>query len=196
MTSRIALLSTATALLLAMPALAQTAPGAAPKQVANTPAAAERLSKQDQNFAKDAAIGGMAEVELGKLAQQNAQSDQVKQFGQRMEQDHSKANDQLKSIAQAENIQLPQQLDKKHQELLDRLGRLHGAAFDRAYMSDMVKDHNEDIKAFRREAQDGRDQQLKQFAAQTLQVIEQHDKMAKDVDRSLTATGSSRHPRE
>jgi putative membrane protein len=77
----------------------------------------------------------------------------------------------------------------------DRLSRLQGSAFDRAYMSDMVKDHDEDVRAFRREAQEGRDPALKQFAAKTLNVIEQHDKLARDVDRSLTATGSSRAPR-
>ena len=193
MHTRLLLLSSAAmSLMLAAPGVAQTMSNTAKPQA--TPVAAQQLSTQDRNFAKDAAIGGLAEVELGKLAQQNAQDDQVKQFGQRMVQDHSAANNDLQSIASAQNIQLPQQLDQKHQAVSDRLSKLHGPAFDRAYMANMVKDHNEDMAAFRREAQAGRDPDLKQFAAKTLTVIEQHDKMAHDVNRSLTATGTSRPP--
>lgn len=159
------------------------------------PVSAQQLSAQDRNFVKEAAIGGMAEVALGNLAQQNGQDDQVKQFGQRMVQDHTNANNELQSIAQAQGIQLPQQIDRSHQAVSDRLSKLHGNAFDHAYMADMVRDHNEDISVFRREAQSGRDPQIKQFAQKTLQVIEQHDKMAREVDHSLTATGSSQPSR-
>jgi putative membrane protein len=175
-------------------AQSQTMPNAAARQQA-MPNAGQQLSKQDQNFVKDAAIGGMAEVELGKLAQQNSQDEQVKQFGARMVQDHGSANNELTTIANEKGVALPQQLDPKHQQLADRLGRLHGTAFDRAYMAEMVKDHNEDMRAFQREAQAGKDPDIKQFAAKTLSVIGEHDKLAKDVDRSLTATGSSRAPR-
>ena len=203
MHARLTLLSTAAAVaLLAAPALAQQNPTATPmtanpslQQPAVPTAGGQKLSAGDQKFAKEAAIGGMTEVALGKLAQQNGQSDQVKQFGARMVQDHGKANDELQSIAASHDFQLPQQPDKKDQALQDKLERLQGAAFDRAYMSAMVKDHNADMKAFRREAQKGRDPALKQFAEKTLQTIEQHDQLAKNVDRSLTATGSSRPPR-
>lgn len=192
MRPRFALLSSVAvaALLLASPAFAQqqstpnpsapvsAAPAPAPQQA--MPNAGQQLSKADRHFVEEAAIGGMAEVALGKLAQQNGQDDQVKQFGARMVQDHSAANNQLQSIANAQGITLPQQLDRKHQEVSDRLSQLHGAAFDRAYMRDMVKDHDEDIRLFRHEAQTSRDPELKQFAGQTLSVIEQHDKMAHD----------------
>lgn len=187
--------SAAIALLLSVPAFAQQTPSNAAMPQQATPNAARQLSKQDQNFVKDAAIGGMAEVQLGKLAQQNGQSDQVKQFGAKMVQDHSNADNQLQSLASAQGLTLPQQLDRKHQETMDRLSRLHGAAFDRAYMKDMVKDHNEDVSKFRREAQSARDPAVKQFAAQTLPVLQQHDQLAHEVEHSLTATGSSRPPR-
>ena len=144
---------------------------------------------------KDAAIGGLAEVQLGKLAQQNGQSQQVKEFGARMVQDHSKANDQLKSIAQPLGVQLPQQLDSEHQKMYDRLASQHGDAFDRAYMKMMVTDHDKDMKGFRKEAQNGHDRDLKKFARETLNVIEQHDQLAHNVDRQLVGVGSSRGSR-
>ena len=108
-------------------------------------------SSADMMFAKKAAIGGMEEVQLGQIAVKNAKSDKVKQFGQRMIDDHSKANDQLKSVAAKNNITLPTRLDAKHQAVVDRLGALQGAAFDKAYMRDIVKDHEMDIADFQKD---------------------------------------------
>ncbi|MGE5268056.1 MAG: DUF4142 domain-containing protein [Thiohalocapsa sp.] len=193
---RLFLSTAAVALLLAAPAVApaQTMQNqaAAPQMTTN---AGQQLSKQDQKFMKEAATGGMAEVKLGELAQQNAQDDQVKQFGAKMVQDHGQANQKLQQIASEKGVQLPTQVDKKHEQLYDRLSKLQGPAFDRAYMSAMVKDHNQDVKAFKHAQQTVKDPDLKQFAQQTLQVIEQHDQIAKNVDHSLTATGSSRKSR-
>ena len=90
---------------------------------------------------------------------------------------------------------IPQQLDPKHAQLRDRLARLRGAEFDRAYMREMVKDHDADMKAFRREVQTGSDPDIKRIAKEGLRVIEDHDKLAHDIDRSLTAVGSSKTPR-
>ena len=154
-----------------------------------------QLSRPDLNFMKEAAAGGMAEVELGKLAQQNAQSDEVKQFGARMEQDHGKAGTELTTIAGKKGIKLPQEVDAKQARLRDRLARLHGAECDRAYMREMTKDHDKDVKAFRQQAQSAHDPELKQFATNTLGVIEQHDKMAHDIGQSLNAVGSSHRPK-
>jgi putative membrane protein len=201
MPARLFLSTAAVALMLAAPVVA---PGVASGQtMQDTPAAtsspmhstARHLSTQDREFVKDAAIGGLFEVELGKIAEQNAQSQEVKQFGSRMVRDHSKVNDRLKSIAAKQGIELPQQLDRNHEQQRDRLSKLQGAAFDHAYMADMVKDHNADISAFRHEAQSGRDHALKEFATKTLHVLGRHDQLAKDIRRSLTATGSSRAPR-
>src|SRR5438552_2331888 len=93
-----------------------------------------RSVPRDGSSMKKAAIGGMDEVELGKLAQQNGQSQQVKDFGSRMVQDHSQAGDQLKAIAQQKGVQLPDQLDGEHRAMRDRLAKLQGDQFDRAYM--------------------------------------------------------------
>ena len=151
----------------------------------------QKLSAKDRSFAQEAAMGGMAEVELGKLAQQNAQNDEVKQFGSRMVQDHTQANQQLMPILSAENITMPQQLDEKHKATYDRLSKMRGAEFDRAYMRDMVQDHEKDVKKFRQEAEHANNPELKSFAQQTLPVLEQHLKLAHETSKSLTAVGSS-----
>jgi putative membrane protein len=142
-------------------------------------------SSADMMFAKKAAIGGMEEVQLGQLAVKNGKSDKVKQFGQRMIDDHSKANDQLKSIAGKDNITLPTQLDAKHQAMVDKMGALQGAAFDKAYMRDMVKDHEMDIADFQKEASGGMNSDLKDFAGSTLPTLQEHLRLAKEGNSSL-----------
>ena len=92
----------------------------------------------DKKFVKDAALGGMAEVELGKLDTQKAASEAVKQFGQKMVDDHTKANDQLKEVASKENITIPDSLDSKHQARIDKLSKLSRPDFDKAYIKDQV----------------------------------------------------------
>ena len=187
------LLSTAAAIALAvsLPALAQQ-PMSSQRNAAMPQ---QQLSKLDTEFMKNAAIGGLAEVELGKLAQQNGHAQQVKDFGSRMVQDHGQAGDWLKSIAQQKGVQLPDQLDAQHKATRDRLAKLQGDAFDRAYMRAMTTDHDKDVKEFRKEAQAAKDPDLKRFARDTLNVIEQHDQLAHNVDRQPTSTGSSRAPR-
>lgn len=131
----------------------------------------------DTTFANKAASGGMAEVKLGQLAADKGASDFVKQFGQRMVQDHSKANDDLKSVAAKDNITLPTDLDAKDQATYDRLSKLSGAAFDHAYLSDMMKDHKMDIALFQTEASSGKNSDLKDFATRTLPTLKQHLEM-------------------
>lgn len=140
-----------------------------------------QLSAADQTFVKKAAQGGIAEVELGKLATQKASSEDVKKFGQRMVDDHTKANDQLKQIAGNKAVSLPTDLDSKDQALKDRLSKLDGEQFDRAYMKNMVKDHTKDVAEFRKESTSGKDSDLKSFASQTLPTLEDHLKEAKNI---------------
>src|SRR3954452_24837124 len=185
---------TAITLALASPAFAQQAPaGTAPGHIA-AQGQNQKLSAKDKSFAQEAAMGGMAEVELGKLAQQNAQNDDVKQFGARMVQDHSDANQQLMTILTAKDFSVPQQLDEKHRRTMDKLSKMRGAEFDRAYMREMVEDHDTDVKKFRQQAQNGADADLKAFAQKTLPVLEQHQKMAHEISKSLSAVGSSGQP--
>jgi putative membrane protein len=136
------------------------------------------LSATDRTFAQKAAAGGLAEVSLGQLAEQNASSPQVKAFGERMVTDHSQANEELKQIAQSENLTLPTTPESKDQALQKRLSALKGTAFDAAYMQDMVRDQQQDIAEFKQEAESGQDPALKASAQKTLPVLQQHLQMA------------------
>src|SRR6185295_1472389 len=111
----------------------------------------------DQHFVMDVAHDGMAEVELGKMAAEKASNDQVKKFGQRMADDHAKAGDELKALAEKKSITWPTDLDPKHKAVHDRLMKLSGEAFDRAYMQDMVNGHTKAVAAFRMESKSGKD---------------------------------------
>ena len=144
----------------------------------------------DKKFVKDSALGGMTEVELGKLAAQKGSSDAVKQFGQRMVDDHSKANSQLKEIASKSSIEVPAELDSKHQSRVDKLAKLSGPDFDKAYMKDQVKDHEHDVSDFKSEAQYGSDPNIKQFAMNTLPVLQEHLTAAKDLNKSAKQAAS------
>jgi putative membrane protein len=152
---------------------------------AQTTQRAERLTALDSNWIMKAAQGGMAEVELGKLAQSRSSSDAVKQFGQRMVDDHSKANDELSRIAASKGVTLPTSLSAKDQATKDRLSKLNGDAFDRAYMNDMVKDHHADITEFQREANTGKDPDVKAFAGNTLPTLQEHLRMAEAAQNGL-----------
>ena len=148
---------------------------------------ASKLSAADKSFVQKAAIGGMAEVQMGQLAQQKAGSDQVKQFGTRMVEDHSKANDELKQVASSKGISLPADLDSKHKGKMQKLERLSGAQFDRAYMDDMVADHKEDVAEFQKQAKSGSDADVKGFASKTLPTLQEHLTMAESTDKAVKA---------
>jgi putative membrane protein len=152
---------------------------------AQTPA----KTNPDQKFVMDAAKGGMAEVELGKLATEKASSAEVKSFGQRMVDDHTKASDELKTLAQSKNITLPTEIDAKEKALRDRLAKLSGEAFDRAYMTAMLDDHRKDANEFRMESRAGKDPEVKAWAAKTLPTLQEHLKMAQDANKTVGTSG-------
>lgn len=152
-----------------------------------------QLSKEDRSFVMDAAQGGMKEVQMGKLAQEKGQSEGVKAFGKRLEADHSKANEQLKAIADSNGVKLPASMDKKHQAVVDKFSKMKGEDFDRSFAKNMVDDHKEDLSKFRKEAQKGQNSELKQFASQTVPTLEEHLKMAQDLSgASGKSTGKGR----
>ena len=131
------------------------------------------LSAKDKTFMKKAAKGGMMEVAMGKMAEEKAQSDDVKSFGKRMVTDHSKANDELKSIASKKGVQLP---SKEH------TGKWTS---DKAYIDMMVKDHEKDLAEFKEEANSGSDPDVKKFADDTSKVIQEHLDLVKDIQGKL-----------
>jgi putative membrane protein len=143
----------------------------------------------DKKFAKDAVLGAMTEVELGKLAAQKASRQDVKDFGQKMVDDHTKANEQLKQIASQENIPIADSLDSKHQARIDKLAKLSGEDFDKAYVKDQLKDHQTDVKEFNAEAQNGTDPNVKAFAANTLPTLQQHLELVKSLNKAEKEAG-------
>jgi len=165
-------------------ATAATSPGTAPA-TGDAMKSTATVAAGDKTFAQKAAIGGLAEVAMGKLAQEKAGSDQVKQFSSRMADDHAKANDELKQVASSKGLTLPTDLDAKHKSKVARLEKLSGAQFDRAYMDEMVSDHKQDISEFEQEAKSGHDNDIKGFASKTLPTLQEHLKMAQDTDAAV-----------
>ncbi len=139
------------------------------------------LSAADKKFIKEAAEGGMAEVELGQLATEKASSDKVKKFGERMVDDHGKANDQLKQLAASKGVDLPSEPDAKAKATKERLSQLSGEQFDKAYMAEMLRDHKKDVAEFRHESKSARDSEVKNFASETLPTLQDHLKEAQSI---------------
>jgi putative membrane protein len=135
----------------------------------------------DRIFMKKAAEGGIAEVTMGNLAKQNGASDAVKQFGNMMVTDHSQANEQLRQMAKKKGITLPAAATGRDKKISKMLESKQGADFDKAYIHDMVKDHEADVSEFRKEATGGEDPEVKAWAQKTLPILEQHLAHAKEV---------------
>ena len=147
--------------------------------------AAHGTNAGSQQFIKDAAVGGMAEVKLGELAEKNAHSDAVKSFGKRMRDDHSQANGELGQLAAQKNVTLPKDIDAKSKATYDRLSKLKGTEFDRAYMNAMLQDHRHDVAEFQ-SASKSSDPDVQAFASKTLPTLQSHLEEAQQI-----ASGSS-----
>ena len=160
--------------------------GAAPVGAQDTSTAAMPHGS-DSGFVAKAGSGGMAEVRLGKLAQEKGSSAEVKQFGERMVTDHSKANEELAAAAGQAGLTSPSNLLPKEQRTAGKLSAKSGSSFDKAYMADMVKDHTEDVQLFQQEARSGRAESLKQMAATTLPTLREHLQLARQVAAKVGA---------
>lgn len=144
------------------------------------------MKSPDAKFAMMAAQGGMAEVQMGQLAAQKGTDADVKAFGQQMVDDHTKANDQLKSVASGEGMTLPSSMGAKEQAEFTKLQNLSGPQFDHAYVKAMVKDHEEDVKEFQKESSMGKDPQIKNFASTTLPILQGHLDKIKGIQSKMT----------
>lgn len=142
-------------------------------------------SSADKMFVQKAAEGGLLEVQLGQLAAQKATDSDVKQFGQKMVNDHTKLNDQMKPFAAKLGVTPPTTLDAKDQAMYDRLNRLSGPAFDQAYVHAMVRDHREDLKEFTKEVDTTQDQDLKATVMQGRDVIHQHLTLIEGISKRM-----------
>jgi putative membrane protein len=146
-----------------------------------------QLSSKDYKFLTDAARGGLEEVQLGQLARDRGASQGVRDFGEHMVKDHSKANDELKQIAMQKGATQPMRLSHSEQSKLDHLQNLNGVDFDKTYTKDMVKDHKKDVKEFQKAAKGLDDPDLRAFAQKTLPILEQHLQMAESLEPSVKA---------
>jgi putative membrane protein len=150
------------------------------------------LASGDRKFVEKAATGGMMEVQLGQLAQEKASNEQVKEFAARMAQDHAKANDELKQLATSKGANVPSAVANSQQKDVDKLQKLSGADFDRAYMKQMVSDHKADINDFQKEAKSGKDVDLKSFATTTLPTLQEHMTLAQSTYNAVKNTGAKK----
>ncbi len=156
-----------------------------------TPSNPQTTEFSDSAFLTKAAQGGMAEVQLGQLAQQKAANRQVKQFGQQMIRDHSKSNQQVMALLRQKGMTPPTSLQSPYKELHDRLSTLSGNDFDREYMSQMVIDHTDNVKDFQQAATSAQDPQIRAFAQQQLPTLQAHLQSAQTLENQLT---SNRNP--
>lgn len=159
----------AAALLMAAPALAQK----------ETHTDSGKLSVKDKQFIELAASRGMAEVKMGRLALDKAQSSEVRQFAQQMVEDHTKANDKLKSIAQRYQMTVPTTMDTEDQKNYEKLAMMSGKDFDKEYAKIQKQGHDKVIREFEKASNEVDNPQLREFAQTTLPTIKQHDEHAK-----------------
>jgi putative membrane protein len=152
-----------------------------------------KMAKQEgavpEEFVKQAAMDGMAEVQLGKVALERSQDPKIRQFAQRMVDDHSKANDKLAAVAKSKNLELPKALDAEHEAKVQAMSSKSGAAFDAAYREHMNADHSEAIALFEG-ASTSKDPQIASLAKQTLPTLKEHKHLAEALPASGKADAS------
>ncbi len=159
---------------------------------ASSKSANAKLSHADRKFIEEAAKGGMAEVELGKVVEQRAASQDVKQFAQKMVTDHSKANEELRQLAQEKGVTMPADTKATEKHEANKLAKLEGEKLDREYMKHMVKDHQKDVKEFQKEAQKAKDPDVKAFAQKTLPTLQDHLQMAQNTEAAVSGKGTAK----
>jgi len=160
----------------------------------NTPKTTQRANAHlsDEVFVRDAAEGSMAEVKLGQLAEEKAQAPEVKNFAKRMVEDHSKALEEIKQLGSKEGINMPTDISHKDAETYNRLSKLSGPEFDRAYAQDMVKDHQKDISEFKRAETSVQKPEVKEFAQKTLPTLQSHLELAQHMQAHVSREGMSK----
>lgn len=185
----------ALALAAASPSVMSQAKPSKEKQASSQAQKKDDLAKEDQKFWHDFAQANMAEVEAGKLAQQKAKSDEVKKFGEHMVQDHGKMLEEQQKLAKSKNRQMPKEPSKHQQANMKKLQDEQGEQFDRAFMSQMVKDHEQALKLTQDAAKNAKDPELKAMAQKAAPEIEKHLQMAKQTSDKASAGGTAKSGR-
>jgi putative membrane protein len=157
-----------------------------------TDEAKSMVGPAEQRFMNEAAHGSQAEIQLAQLAQKQGESEQVKSLAQRIEQDHQAASKELEALASRRGVSLPSGPDPKHQAHMDKLSKLQGAAFDRAYTKMMVSEHKKEVSKFQRASNNLMDTDLKAFAAKTLPNLQEHLRMAQEAANQKSSASGTR----
>jgi putative membrane protein len=144
------------------------------------------VSSTEATFVKNSEAAGLTETRLGQIAKDKSSNNDVKNFGQKMIDDHTKAGDALKQVATQKSITLPTAVNATEKATITRLSKLSGKSFDKAYMSEMVKDHTSVVAALKQASKTSKDADIKSWAANTLPTAEEHLKMAKDINAKLS----------
>jgi len=146
----------------------------------------EKGAKQavpDEGFIMSATRDGIFHVEAGKLAVQRGSNEGIKKFGQHAIDHHTQINDELAQFASTKGVMLPKKMSMKKQKALDKVAKLSGPDFDKAYLKMEIKDHSKDLSAYKKEAKDGKDPDVKAWAAKIVPTIEEHLKTARDLSK-------------
>ncbi|GGH18537.1 hypothetical protein GCM10007036_20820 [Alsobacter metallidurans] len=138
-------------------------------------------------FITKAIQGNMAEVSMGQLAQQNGQSDAVKQYGQMLATDHGAANDKAQAVAQQMNVTVPTEPSKKQKADMAKMQKLTGAAFDKAFAQHAVMDHKKDIAEYTK-ASKMKGDPAGDYASQTLPDLQKHLEAAQALQKGAAKT--------
>jgi putative membrane protein len=145
-----------------------------------------KVQRTDRNFIVKAAEDGKEEVELGRLAHGKASNEAVKQFAQRMVEDHGNANKKLMELAANKGVKLDDRAPREN-SMMQRLSKLQGADFDREYVKEMVKDHKKDVAEFRRMHSGAVDPNLKAWIDETLPTLEDHLKSIEGIQSQIAS---------
>ena len=156
-----------------------------PTTTGSTGGTSSPVTPADKEWVTTAGMAGLAEVQMGNLALQNAESADVKSFAQRMVTDHSRSNEELQQLVSAKGLALPAQLDGEHKSAVDHLTGLSGREFDKAYMQHMVADHDKAVAHFTTGSTSAQDADIKGFATKSLPVLQEHAALAKTVSGKL-----------
>ena len=164
---------------------ADVAPAAKSDKADKTEKGGGTLAQGDKLFITNVAQMSMAEVKLSEAAADHAKSENVKTFAKQMAEDHTKANDELKKLAEDKGVQLGDDLKGAQKTKVERVSKLNGAAFDKEYLKAMVMDHTESVKLFQAESDKGKDPAVKEWASTMLPKMKEHLQMAKDAQKKL-----------
>ena len=152
-----------------------------------------QMKVDDKTFLKHAATADLMQVELGKLAADKGSSDAVRQLGRKVADERAKTNSEVQKLAAKEGVTVTNQLDAKHQGKVDKLAKLDGPGFDKAFLKEQTRIARDDISEFKAEAQNGSNPEVKSFATRALPMIQAHEQLGKDLEQGKPQADQSHH---